>query len=229
MDIHQRTDKFISELLRFKLDYDISTYLSERATDRWQEFGFEQHEDYPIKGAGLIASFDLIKNWGLGKRKDENLLHLEEDLAPETTGDKIDSFPRSTVSIVYAFSLLEDYGNSICTHLNPSYLRQRQAWHHKVYGDADMADATVHQKMKEGFAIPFGFDTVNVPDGIVEALVYLKSQRNGIVHDLDHSPEFVDCFRSVVAIACCIYFLTPSARKEIKSYPWEDYHGRYKP
>jgi len=227
MDIHERTDRFINELLHFKLDYDVSSYLSDQATDRWRDFEVEQHEDYPIKGAGLIASFDLLKDWGLGRKGDENLLHLEEDLAPENTGDKIDSFPRSTVSIIYVFSLLEDYGNSICAYLNPGYLRQRQAWHHRVYGGVDMSDAGAHQKMKEGFAIPFGFRSSDVPDNIVEALVYLKFVRNRIVHDLDHSPDFVDCFRSVVAIVCCIYFLTPSAHKEIKIYPWEDHHGRY--
>lgn len=229
MDIHERTDRFIDELLRFKLDYDVSSHLSNRAIDRWSEFEYEQHENYPIKGVGLIASLELVKNWGLGRQTNENLLHLEEDLAPENTGDRINSFPRSTVSIVYVFSLLEDYGNSICTHIKPGYLRQRQAWHHKVHGDLDMSDATVHQKMKEGFAIPFGFIPSNVPDSIVEALVYLKSERNGIVHDLNHSSNFIECFRAVVAIACCIYFLTPSARKEIKSYPWEDYYLKYKP
>lgn len=228
MDINSQTDTFIDALLRFKLDYDVAEYLSNRANLNWREFELEQHEKYPIKGAGLIASMDLIRQWSVGNR-DENLLHLDEDLAPEETGDKIDSFPRSTVSIIYVFSLLEDYGNSVCNHLNPTYLGQRQAWHHKVYGDADTSVATVLATMKEGFAKPFGFNASDIPDDIVEALVYLKSERNGIVHNLEHSHDFLDCFRSVMAIACCIYFLTPNpdARKEIKIYPWEDFHSKF--
>lgn len=104
MDIQERTRGFIKELLWFKLQYDISQYLSDRAASNWREFEAEQHEDYPIKGCGVIADGSLLQQW---TPKNESLLHLDEDLAPEETGSEINGFPRDSVSIVYVFSLLE--------------------------------------------------------------------------------------------------------------------------
>ena len=118
MNIQERTQDFINELLWFKLKYDVSQYLSDRVAHNWREFEAEQHEEYPIKGCGLLADRALLQQWTL---KNECLLHFDEDLAPEDTGSEIDSFPRDTVSIVYVFSLLEAYGNDVCDELKPTY------------------------------------------------------------------------------------------------------------
>lgn len=226
MDIQQHTDAFVKKLLWFKLQYDVSKYLSDRAISNWRNFEMEQHEEYPVKGCGLIANSTLFEQWTF---KNESLLNLNEDLAPEETGAEIDSFPRDTVSIIYVFSLLEAYGNAVCDELNPGYRGTRQAWHHGVYGDANLRDPTKKQKMLENFCKPFGFDASRVPDSIVSALVELKRQRNSIVHELEHATDFEFYFRCVMAITCCIYFCWHGAKTEIKSYPWYDYHGKYEP
>ena len=185
----------------------------------------EQHEEYPIKGCGLIADRTLLQRWTF---RNESFLHVDEDLAPEDTGSEIDSFPRDTVSVVYVFSLLEAYGNELCDELNPSYRKsERKAWHHGVYGDADMKDASVKERMLDNFCKPFGFNKTKVPSQIVSALVELKFQRNRIVHKLEHASEFELFFRCVVAVACCIYFCWNGAKSELKIYPWYDYHGKY--
>lgn len=226
MDIQERTQDFINELLWFKLKYDVSRYLSDRATSNWREFEAEQHEDYPIKGCGLIADSTLLQEWTF---ENESLLHLDEDLAPEETGSEIDSFPRDTVSIVYVFSLLEAYGNDVCDELNSSYRRERQAWHHDVYGNANLSDTPVKAKMLDNFCRPFGFDKSKVPEPIVAALVELKRQRNSIVHEIEHASEFELFFRCTVAIACCIYCCWGGAASELKIYPWYDFYEKYKP
>lgn len=187
MDIQERTQGFIKELLWFKLQYDVSQYLSDRAESNWREFEAEQHVHYPIKGCGLIANISLLQQWTI---KNESLLHLDEDLAPEETGAEINGFPRDTVSIVYIFSLLEAYGNDMCDKLNPGYRKNRQAWHHGVFGDANLRDPLIRAKMLENFCKPFGFDASKVPDQIISALVELKCQRNTIVHELEHACLF---------------------------------------
>lgn len=100
MDLLERTKLLLNELVNFKLAYDVSCYLSDRARADWRSFEMEQHEEYPIKGCGLVASREHVANWTLRR---ETILHLEEDLAPEETGAEIDSFSRDTVATTYVF------------------------------------------------------------------------------------------------------------------------------
>jgi hypothetical protein len=186
----------------------------------------EQHEEYPIKGCGVIVTPELVKEWS---KKHETLLHLDEDLAPENTGSEIDSFPRDAVSTTYVYSLLEAYGNDVCDLRNPGYRKERQAWHHGVYGDANVRDAVVLEKMESNFRKPFAIEGQVVPRNIVTALVELKRERNRIVHEMEHTCDFELSFRYVVAIACCIYTLCDTSGRALKVYPWEDYHGKYAP
>jgi len=225
MNIQKRTQDFIKEMLWFKLQYDISRYLSDQAESNWRDFEAEQHNNYPIKGCGLIADSSLLQQWTINN---ESLLHLDEDLAPEETGSEINGFPRDTVSNVYVFSLLEAYGNDVCDKLNPSYRMKHQAWHHSVYGDADLNSLTTRAKMLDNFCRPFGFDKSKVPSQIISALVEIKRQRNIIVHQLQHTSTFELFFRHVIAIACCIYFSWNGAKSELKIYPWFDYDDKYK-
>lgn len=224
MDIQEYTVDFINQLIHFKLEYDVSEYLSEKATSNFREFVVEQHEEYPIKGCGLIATRELVAKWKPGK---DNLLHLYEDLAPEDTGSETDSFPRDTVSIVYIFSLLEGYGNAVSDYLNPDYKRNRRAWHHGVYGDANLDDPNVIKKMIDNFCKPFNFDPAGIPEEIIKALVGLKKERNTIVHDLTRSNYFIESLDSVMAIICCIYFSSDHAQSEIKIYPWYDFEDKF--
>ena len=225
MDIHQKTEEIVKRLLSFKLEFDVSEYLSDRAQSNWRDFEAEQHVDYPIKGCGLIANAPALQKWDF---KNETLLNFEEHLAPEETGSEIDSFPRSTVSIVYIYSLLEDYGNSVCDELNPGYRKTlRQAWHHGVYGSADITEPGIQDKMLQCFCRPFGFSSNHVPPNIISAFVALKKQRNKIIHELESGHDFEFYFRCVVAIVCCIYFSWSGANPVIRIYPWSDYEGKY--
>ena len=223
VDIPARTSQLLHELVRFKLSYVVSRYLSDRASIDWRGFELEQHEAYPIKGCGVIATRKLIDSWSIKK---ETILHLEEDLAPEETGSEIDSFPRDSVATIYVFSLLEGFGNQLCDFVSPSYRKVRQAWHHGVYGDADLEDQEVLEKMEHGFRQPFALSCA-VPKSIVAALVRLKRQRNAIVHELRHVDEFEIAFRSVVAIACFLGLHCDSSVREIRVFPWEDFHGKF--
>ncbi len=224
MDIQKHTDDFFKTLLQFRLSYDVSKHLTEQTENNWREFEEKQHTNsYPIKGWGLIAHKSLLDSWTL---QEDNLLH-EEDLNPSNTGAEINSFPRDTVSIIYIFSLLEDYGNTVCDELNPSYRKSRQAWHRDIHGDADWNCNSKQQEMLKNFCKPFGFNLTDVPISIVEALVKLKKQRNSIIHELKHSNNFEVYFSYVIAIACCIYFCLGVAKPEIKLYLWEDYENKY--
>lgn len=165
---------FLTRLLNFKLTFDVQNYLVEKEISNWRDFEAEQHEGhYPIKGAGLIANQRALESWTLQK---ETILHLEEDLAPEDTGEEIGNFPLQTVSVVYIYSLLEDFGNSICDYLKPAYRKEHQAWHHGVYADCDLRNAAEFKKALTNFCRPFGFDTMKVTAGTIIALVELKKE-----------------------------------------------------
>ena len=228
MDIHSRVRDLIGALINFKLSYDVSKYLADQAITDWSSFEATQHEqDYPIKGCGLIADTSMLADWSWQRNRDETLLHLEEDLAPEHTGSEIDSFPRDTVSTVYIYSLLEGFGNDFCDFLNPSYRRIRQAWHHEVHADADCSNTAVRAAMKASFCKPFGFDPAKIPDEIITGLVELKRERNEIAHELHLCHDFETYLRIVAAVSCCIYFNTPGSHKSLDVYPWDDYHDKY--
>ena len=128
MDVQKLTEDVLKQLMMFKLDFDVSEHLSRRVVSNWRDFEAEQHAiDYPIKGCSLKANLLGLQGWSFQK---ETMLNLEECLAPEETGSAINGFPISTVSIVYIYSLLEDYGNCVCDELNAGYRKIRQAWHH---------------------------------------------------------------------------------------------------
>jgi len=216
MDIQKLTEDVLKQLMMFKLDFDVSEYLSRRAESNWRDFEAEQHAiDYPIKGCSLKANLSGLQGWSFQK---ETMLNLEECLAPEETGSAINDFPIHTVSIVYIYSLLEDYGNSVCDELNAGYRKSRQAWHHDVYADADIGNAAVMNKMIEGFCKPFGFSVGQIPVNVLSALIALKKQRNLIVHQLQQAKDFELYFRCVVSIICCIYFCWPNAKEALEIY-----------
>jgi hypothetical protein len=219
--------KFINTLLGFKLTYDVQKYLVEKTESRWREFEAEQHEsDYPIKGTGIIVDQNLLNSWTF---QEETILHLEEDLGPEDTGAELGNFPQQEVSIVYIYSLLEEFGNTICDQFNPSYRKIRQAWHHGVYADCDLENPSEFSKAKNAFCRPFKFETNKVPDCAIEALVRLKKERNKIVHELMCSRNFELIFRCIVIIACSIYFQMEDSQGTLKIFPWHDYNDKFRP
>ena len=225
MDITERTETFIKELLHFKLTYDVSKYVTEKQARSWRDFEEEMHVDYPITGCGLIANKQLLNTWSIHK---ETLLHFNEALCPDETGAEIDNFPRDTTAVVYIFSLLEAYGNDVCDELNPNYRNKHQAWHHGVYADSNFSSDAEKRKMIEHFCKPFGFDPSGISEDIVEATIQLKKQRNYIVHELKHTFEFELFFRFVLAIVCSIYFGWSEKDIGLKIYPWQDYDNKYK-
>ncbi len=225
-DFHKFCVRFLKILLNFKLTFDVQYYMVEKEISRWRDFEEEQHHlDYPIKGAGLIVTPSKLKSWTFRK---DTILHLEEDLAPEETGAEIGEFPLQTVSVVYIYSLLEDFGNTICDKIHPSYRKSRQAWHHGVYADCDLEKEDDIEKALTNFCKPFGFNKAKIPIGAIVALVELKKERNKIVHELRRSDSFELMFRCVMMVASSIYFQCPRARKELKIYNWTDYHDKYK-
>jgi len=217
MDVQKLTEDVLKQLMMFKLDFDVSEHLSRRVVSNWRDFEAEQHAiDYPIKGCSLKANLLGLQGWSFQK---ETMLNLEECLAPEETGSAINGFPISTVSIVYIYSLLEDYGNCVCDELNAGYRKIRQAWHHNVHADAHIGNSVVMSKMIEGFCKPFGFSEGQIPINVVFALIALKKQRNLIVHQLQQAKDFELYFRCVVSIICCIYFCWPHGKEALEIYP----------
>ncbi|WP_146082735.1 hypothetical protein [Marinobacter persicus] len=121
------------------------------------------------------------------------------------------------------FSVLEVYGDEVTSIVNPSFVKDRSAWHRKVFlpkGDPDYSDV---EKVRNGFAEPFKANPKDIEFSIAAALAQLKNSRNLIVHKGSSGFEFDLALSSIVAIICHINYLVSSDKSAIKVYPWEDY------
>ncbi|ELE7133148.1 hypothetical protein ACPV5H_25940 [Vibrio harveyi] len=226
MNIKLRTERFLHEVLEFEFSYQTQLHVREKIEADTDRFEVEQSvTGYPVRGSGIIASMVNIVSWSL---HNETLIIDEQLVDPVETSDAVSFFPLDSVSIVYLYSLLEEYGNDIADHLAVTQRRRFQAWHSSVYADTDLNDPAKVQAMKTSFCNVFGFNTNSVPDTVIKSLVRLKLERNLIVHELEHSNSFYLCFKYVVLIACCIYFQATNDQGELKLFPWTDHDDNFK-
>lgn len=204
--IRSLTERTLRDALHFNISKSITQFVLERMAMHQHAFEHELHHSYPIKASGVIATPTIIKKW---RRNNDSILHPDLNLAPEDVTPEVKSFPINTVSVVYLFSLLEDYGATLATLIDPASLAQRRSWHSAVHGDANMADTAVQQKLRAEFAACFNCSPVEVSFEILGAFVELKRLRNQIVHERVQTIylAFSKIVSYVIAIICHLHFL----------------------
>lgn len=164
----------ISSLLQLLVTYRLTNHLIQRHRTEWRELEASLHyNDYPIRGAGVIATPDNIEKIDPEKG---GFLHMEELVAPEDIVSQVGDFPLNAATASYAFTLMEVCGDEVLKHVNPSYFKPRQAWHRDVYRG---------QKPKElviAFNKPFLGNFQDVKTENTHRLMALKEARNLFAH-----------------------------------------------
>jgi hypothetical protein len=223
-NIREITTDALEMLMRFRTSYDVARYLLDQSHVNWREFENGLESDYPIKGCGVIADRVLVSNWTM---TNETLLQDEQDIGSHEVSDELSTYPLETASLVYMFSLLEEYGNEVTRRVNSAFLKDRSAWHRKVFiPDGDPTNIDL-KRMQIGFAAAFNLEPTMVQLPIASALGILKDARNYIVHKREAGYDFAKAFSAVVAIICHIYFLVTKDDEPLKVYPWYDYQEHF--
>lgn len=222
--VRELTVSTLIELLRFRLSRDIAQLLLDKSAGRCHEIEMELHEDYPLKAAGIIATPSLVRNWS---RKINTILHTDEALAPEDASWEVHTFPLDATAIVYLFSWLEDYGNTLAKFVKPGQKFERRAWHAGVYADANIIDKQTQKKMQAAFAECFNFASSDVSTEILAGLVELKKIRNEVVHEKRLLAPFARAFELASVTICHLHFLVLEKDKGLRIFPWQDLEGKF--
>jgi hypothetical protein len=224
--IKEETNEALDRLLRFHVSYSSLAYVHSKSSDNWRDLEEELHIGYPIKGAGILATKANIR---IIDGDDGGFLHTEEDLFPGEVPSELARFPYQPAAAAYTFTLLEGYGDNIAEIINPGKLKERQAWHRGVHGNANLGDANDLKKAKKGFAAPFGRNERLVPRYAVQRLIEIKAARNEFMHEGHFSIKFADFYARVIATIASIYFLALPDERVLSSYPYYDYRGQFDP
>ena len=223
--IRELTQSALKAQLSFRVGFRAAAYLHEDAQVNWREFRDRLHDGYPVKGVGIKAS---RSNLHVIEADDGGFLHLNEDLNPGDASDELPFFPYQAASAAYAFTLLEGYGNDLADIVNPGYVSGRRAWHHGVYGDADLSSVAELKKAKVGFTKPFNRAESEAEPFAVERLVDLKRDRNAFMHDADERIDFEEFHGKILGTIAALHFLVMPTSKVLSVYPYFDYHDKWK-
>jgi len=214
----------LRDLLTFHVSHKAIEFVHEKSTINWRNLEDMLHDEYPVKGVGVIAN---RKNLNILDAEDGGFLYLEEDLYPGEVSAELSSYPYVAASSSYLFTKLELYGDQLVNIVNPDYLRKHQAWHHGVFGGMPLKTKSERDKARKGFAKPFGKSQTSIPYYSVKRLVKLKAQRNQFIHEGQSEIEFDSYFANIIATVLSVYFLLCRNSEEIKLYPYYDYSGKW--
>lgn len=222
--IHQLTVDTLRTMLKFHVSHKALKYIHDESTNNWRDLEDQLHNDYPIKGVGVKATKENLKTIDADFG---GFLHLEEDLYPGEVPDELSGYPYDATSAAYLFTLLEGFGDDLVKLVNPGYLSERKAWHHGVYGDANMNDKNVKLKARSGFGKPFQRKPSGVPVYAVQRLVKIKADRNRFMHESNTFINFDEFFSAVIATVVFLHFFLLPNEVELSVYPYHDYNDKW--
>ena len=220
----EATENVLRVLLSFHVSFSSATFVHDQAVRNYRDFEELISQDYPIKGIGVKATSSNLEKVDSDAG---GFLHTEEPLFPGDVPAELQSFPFHAASAAYAFTLLEGYGDDILSIVNPGYLKERQAWHHGVYGDLVVSDPVNLEKGQKGFAKPFNVDPAIIPKFAVKRLVSIKKARNTFMHEGHAGIDFKEFFGAVVGTVAFLHFLVLPDGEELSVYPYEDLTGNW--
>lgn len=224
-DVRELTQSALNTQLSFRVAFRALDYLHEDARVNWRRFRDQLHTGYPVKGVGIKATPSNLETLD---EDDGGFLHLEEDLNPDDASDELPYFPYQAASAAYSFTLLEGYGNDLADIVNPGYVTWRRAWHHGVYGNADLKDPTQLKTAEKGFTKPFKCAASEAKNYAVQRLVSLKRDRNAFMHNAEEGVDFEEFHGKVLGTIAALHFLILPTEKELSVYPYFDYYDKWK-
>jgi len=223
VEVRRLADSAIDRLLSLRLTHDLLLHRIDEGLSKWRDLQQQLHaEQYPIKGAGVIATLENLGATVIAN-EDGGFLHDEEDVAPEDIVDNLGTYPLAAASSAYAFSVMEEFGNEVARLVHPNQKTYTTwSWHKSVELSLDNFTKATMAKALCAFAAPFGADPVRVQSASALRLVAVRTARNDYVHRRDTDIDFHTFCAFCLAVVCQIFFLAVPSATELKRFPW--YH-----
>lgn len=216
----------IDTVIKFKLGLDVYQYQEDKHLKNYRDFEEELAINYPIKGTKVAFGREILSNW---KSIFHNHLIINSnkllDSSDITETLSWNPFPQEQMVLVYLFTILEDFGNSIVEIVNPSLhktlMENDRSWH----GPVNKHARSNGQDLVKKFAEPFQLERSDVDEKFVELLFDLKQKRNSIAHEMRYpeNNKFETDFESLIILICYIYHINDPEKEDISYFPWHDW------
>jgi hypothetical protein len=202
----------LTNLLELGVKYRLHKRIIEEKQRDWRELEAELSYDkhHPVQGFGIIATRDVIE------------IHEEEGIGADELSPLANQIPFDAALACYAFTILEACGDEVVEIVNPSFARERTAWHRRI--PADLQKLPVDPiEASELFAEPFGLPPHRGYVPAIKILAELKRARNEFAHRGEGYVVFEDFHRGVLIVATHVYFANLHSEKQLKLYPFTIY------
>lgn len=215
----------IKQVLRFQVAYDLTRYLSDKTHGQWVDLASALHNQYPLKGMGLIADTKAL-DYPDGELRGQ-VIFDEVDLAPETAIEQKDDYPIDAASLAYIFTILEIAGDEVAAVINGVPKAGRSSWHSRAYGDLDTKDRAQIDAVRDAFAKVFNVPAKRWKRRSIERLVWLKAQRNAFAHERATNVDYHRSVDYTLMLLVQLASIADPSGDALKVYPFEDYHGQF--
>lgn len=219
--------KSINRILKFKLGLESFEYKNDQLLTNWREYEAELEINYPIKGTQLTLSDEVFRKWK-NQYNNNLIINSEKDISSFDITDELadEPFKYKEMTLVYLFTILEDFGNSIIELVNNQYFKNEiqnngKSWHSKI----NKYQLEKGNDLTKNFADVFNLKKEDIYPKFVNIFYELKNKRNSIAHEL-HYPDKANFHKDVEAIIIImsyIYIINDKPKSELKIYPWYDY------
>ena len=196
----------LMSLLELGVKFRLHKYILDQKQLDWRALESELGWRSPVKGIGVVAT------------REEFEIHDEEDVGAEEIVPFANQIPLDTAMASYAFTILEASGDEVVSVVNPSFAKDRSAWHRLIPADPERLDddpLTVSEK----FAEPFGLPPHRGYAQAVLKMARLKQARNDFAHR-GNEVYFDEFYRDVLYVAVQLYFANLHGEKQLKMFPF---------
>jgi len=220
-------EQTITNVIKLKLGIDVYEYLFDYKRREYRNFESELDNDNSIRGTQVRLNTRLFDEWEAAK--DNNSLVNDRMLISsiDITSELVDEpFRYKEMSLVYLFTILEDFGNSVVEIVNNQYYSEKitgeqKAWHSGVNPFAKSKG----KNLADAFAKPFALTANDIDKKFVTLLYELKEKRNRIAHTLTYpgGNNYHNDLKSIIVLMCYLYHINDTTKSDIIIYPWDDY------
>ena len=218
-DVQEATEVLLDRLLQFKLAYETTNYLFQRAMASWGKIESQLDSGIPTEATGIVANRESLEE------KSHTRFEIRDCVGSDTVFSSLNDMPLEPAAISYVFTQLELYGDFVVSVINKRFFAVKNGpknWHSRIHGDADIKDAAKLLRMRSALAAPFRMATDDIPLFAVAQVIELKRVRNEFVHEGRSSANFDVLFSYAADLICQIHFWVLDDEEIIIRWPFRD-------
>ena len=218
----------IDAAIKLKLALDVYRYQEEKHLINYSDFEEELSINYPIRGTGVIFNTEIFANWK-SSYNNANIINSEKLIESSEVTETLAWKPlaQNQMVIVYLFTMLEEFGNSIMEIVNPiehaRFATSGKSWHSGVNRYAKQRGLDLVLKFGE----PFNLGRNDVDQKFVDLFYDLKQKRNSIAHELIYpeGSKFETDFESLLILICYLFHINDPLKEDVSYFPWHDWEA----